>query len=59
MVIGGRVGGRWGGGSTREAERWWSETWSAHGWRSALRCEHGVCAGLAFGGVGGGDGVDY
>lgn len=32
--------------------------WPTHRRRTALRSEHGVRARLAFGGVGGGDGVD-
>lgn len=52
---------RHGSGSVRtwEPERRRREALPAHGWWwAALRCEHGVCACLAFGGVGGCDGVD-
>jgi len=43
-----------GGLHTRKSERWRRECLS-DAW---LLAEHGVCACLAFGGVGGGDGVD-
>lgn len=45
------------GRRTGETKRRGRKALPAHGW-TALRCEHGVCARLAFGGVGGCDGVD-
>lgn len=46
------------GPRTREAERGRRKALPAHRWRTALRSEHGIGTGLAFGGVGGCDGVD-
>lgn len=46
-------------GLTRESKRWWGKPLSWHWWWSALWVQHWVGTGLAFGCVGGGDGVDY